>query len=521
MRAPLRWLYGRLGRRYPRAGLLAIFQIAHVVVLVGVGLLWLYVEPSGEELVRILVVAQALLLVENALGLMTAFRLVRPADPWLRGERTPATAVAAWTALTGLPRDFMRTRGASVWLVSVLPVSVYVVWELGYPFFPSIFAFTAASAIVLVYGVFARYFAVELMLRPVLEDISADLPDRAELGKGTVGLRARLLFAIPVINIITGVVVAAFASGHEGFEALVFGILAATAVAVTVSLEMSLLLARSLFDPLVDLQRATERVAEGDFDVRVPVVGTDETGRLSQSFNQMVVGLKEREALHEAFGAFVDPLVAERVLEEGTVLEGEEVDVSVLFLDIRGFTAFAERASATAVVQRLNEFYERVVPLLEEHGGHANKFIGDGLLAVFGAPERRADHADRAVAAALAIAAMVRAQYGDELRIGVGVNSGTVVAGTIGGGGRVEFTVIGDVVNTAARVESATRETGDDVLVTEATRARLRRDYGEFEERGAVELKGKTEKVRLLAPRAAAPALPALGEADAPRGVSP
>jgi class 3 adenylate cyclase len=204
------------------------------------------------------------------------------------------------------------------------------------------------------------------------------------------------------------------------------------------------------------------------------------------------------------------------VLEEGTVLEGEEVEVSVLFLDIRGFTAFAERSSAADVVRQLNEFYDRVVPLLERHGGHANKFIGDGLLGVFGAPDKLADHADRAVAAALAIAGMVRRTYRGKLRIGVGVNSGTVVAGTIGGGGRVEFTVIGDVVNTAARVESATRETGDDVLITEATRELLRRDFGRFEERGAVELKGKTEKVRLLAPAAAAPAptLRAVGGAD-------
>lgn len=516
MRAPLRWLYGKLGPRYPRVGLFVIFQFAHVVVLVGVGLLWLYVEPSGTDLIRIVVVSQVLLLAENALGLVTAFRLVRPADPWLRGDRTPESAVAAWCALAGLPRDFIRHRGATVFLVSVVPISGYVVWELGYSFLPSFFIFTAASAIVLAYGVFARYFAVELMLRPVLEDISAELPDRADLGRPTVGLRARLLLAIPVINIITGVVVAALASGHEGLEALGWGLLAAMAVALTISLEMSIVLARSLFDPIVDLQRATDRVAEGDFNVRVPVVGTDETGRLSQSFNQMVVGLKEREALHEAFGAFVDPLVAERVLEEGTVLEGEEVEVSVLFLDIRGFTAFAERSSAAEVVRQLNEFYERVVPLLERHGGHANKFIGDGLLGVFGAPDKLADHADRAVAAALAIAGMVRRTYRGKLRIGVGVNSGTVVAGTIGGGGRVEFTVIGDVVNTAARVESATRETGDDVLITEATRALLRHDFGRFEERGAVELKGKTEKVRLLAPAAASPAptLRVVGGAD-------
>src|ERR671930_697900 len=163
------------------------------------------------------------------------------------------------------------------------------------------------------------------------------------------------------------------------------------------------------------------------------------------------------------------------------VLEGEEAEVTVLFVDIREFTAFAERAGAAEVVRELNAFYEHVVPVLVRHGGHANKFIGDGLLGVFGAPERLPDHADRGVAAALEIAAVVRHAYRGRLRIGIGVNSGPVVAGTIGGGGRVEFTVIGDAVNTAARVEEVTRVTGDDVLVTEATRCLLTRDFGRFE----------------------------------------
>ena len=109
------------------------------------------------------------------------------------------------------------------------------------------------------------------------------------------------------------------------------------------------------------------------------------------------------------------------------------------------------------------------MPVLVRHGGHANKFVGDGLLGVFGAPERLPDHADRAVAAAIEIARLVDDAYGDELRIGIGVNSGPVLAGTIGGGGRLEFTVIGDAVNTASRVEQVTRETGDTVLITEAT----------------------------------------------------
>ena len=215
----------------------------------------------------------------------------------------------------------------------------------------------------------------------------------------------------------------------------------------------------------------------------------------------MVAGLGERERLRDAFGAFVDPAVTARVLTEGTDLRGEEVEASILFLDVRGFTAYAEHADAHDVVAVLNELYELVVPVILRHGGHANKFIGDGLLAVFGAPERHADHARRAVAAAREIAAQVRDRMGERLRIGVGVNSGRVVVGTIGGGGRRDFTVIGDAVNTAARVEAATRVTGDDVLVTEATLRAIGPDDGGFVERPSAPLRGKASIVRLYAPR--------------------
>jgi adenylate cyclase len=179
--------------------------------------------------------------------------------------------------------------------------------------------------------------------------------------------------------------------------------------------------------------------------------------------------------------------------------------VTVLFLDIRDFTAFAERSSAREVVEALNVFFDLVVPILVRHGGHANKFVGDGLLGVFGAPDHLPDHPDRALAAAVEIVRAVHETYGDRLRIGIGVNSGPVVAGTIGGGGRLEFTVIGDPVNTAARVEEVTRQTGDDVLVTEATRCLLRDAGWRLQPRGTVELKGKSERVRLHAPVAAAP----------------
>ena len=126
------------------------------------------------------------------------------------------------------------------------------------------------------------------------------------------------------------------------------------------------------------------------------------------------------------------------------------------------------------MVALLNDLWALVVPMLLRHGGHANKFIGDGLLAVFGAPDHHADHAERAVARRARDRRRRAATHFDgRIEVGIGVNSGPVVAGTVGGGGRVEFTVIGDAVNTASRVEAATRETGDDVLITDATRELL------------------------------------------------
>ena len=120
---------------------------------------------------------------------------------------------------------------------------------------------------------------------------------------------------------------------------------------------------------------------------------------------------------------------------------------------------------------------------------------------MFGAPDRLRDHADRAVLAACEIAERVRRRYGDSIGVGIGVNSGPVIAGTVGGGGSVEFTVIGDVVNTASRVEAVTRETGDEVLITDATKALMRVGKFEFDERPPVPLRGKREEVRLWVPR--------------------
>jgi adenylate cyclase len=192
--------------------------------------------------------------------------------------------------------------------------------------------------------------------------------------------------------------------------------------------------------------------------------------------------------------------VAEYILSEGFSEEGEEVEVSILFCDVRDFTTFASQADAKEVVMRLNALFAVVVPIVNRHGGHVDKFVGDGLLAMFGAPEPFPDHADRAVRAACEMARVVNAEDEPGLRIGVGVNTGRVVAGSIGGAGRLNFSVIGDAVNIASRVEAATRDLDENVLITEATARELSDDL-EVTECGEHELKGLPEPLRLYAPR--------------------
>jgi adenylate cyclase len=138
-----------------------------------------------------------------------------------------------------------------------------------------------------------------------------------------------------------------------------------------------------------------------------------------------------------------------------------------------------------------------VVPCVREHGGHANKFLGDGVLAVFGAPERVPDHADRAIRAARAIATAVNDRFDGEVLIGMGISSGPVVVGSVGGGGRLEFSVIGDPVNVAARVQAYTRETGDVALLTEATFCLSKMRESGVEPQGEAELRGIAQPVAL------------------------
>ena len=343
----------------------------------------------------------------------------------------------------------------------------------------------------------------DLLMRPLREEIDEHLPGGGNTAAG-FGVRSRIVAGMAVVGWGTGFFTATAALRFESnlghFGAAAVASLAFSA-AVVVGIARPTIIG-PVFRPLEDLQRGIVRVRVGDYAQRLPRTSADEFGDLVASFNDMQSGLLERERLHAAFGSYVDPALAQRLLAQGDDLfAGEEVEVTVFFADVRDFTPYAEQATPREAVERLNALFELVVPVLREHRGHANKFLGDGVLAVFGVPEPTDHHADDAVAAACEIQRCVRSTFGESLRIGIGINTGRVIAGTIGGGGKLEFTLIGDAVNVAARVEQMTKDTGDGILLTQATLDAVTDAALPFEARGERVLKGKAAPTALYAVR--------------------
>ena len=421
-----------------------------------------------------------------ALGIRGLFRL----RDWLMAERD-ATSAETRLVLRAPARLFVVQM--ALWLGAAI---VFGILDGSYS---APFGLRVAVAVALtgLSTAACAYLLTERLLRPAASRALADeAPER--LAVPGVASRAVLAWALGTGVPLTGLVLIGsvqLAGGSASGTDLAVAIVVLGAVALTVGLIAISMAARATADPVEAVRHGMRTVQEGSLDVTVPVYDGTQLGQLQLGFNRMVAGLAERERIREALGTYLDPDVAQRVMSEGTRLEGEEVDVTVMFVDVRGFTTFAEGRPAQEVVATLNRLFGSIVPLIHEHGGRVDKFIGDGLLAVFGAPRKLPDHADHALAAAVDIAEAPRI----ELPIGIGLNSGNVVAGNVGGAGRLDFSVIGDVVNTAARVEAATRVTGDVILIAESTRDLLKRPWPPLVRRPEVELKGKTNRVALFA----------------------
>ena len=275
-----------------------------------------------------------------------------------------------------------------------------------------------------------------------------------------------------------------------------------------ISVGMALFSTRSVTEPLHRLEEAMERVSKSDLNAELTITSNDELGLVSEGFNRMVAGLRMGERVRTLLNLYVTPEVARQAVDHGVSLGGSLVECSVLFSDIRNFTGLTEQLQPAELIMLLNRYMTEMVAVIVENGGMVNKFGGDLLLAVFGTPLNPAeDHAARAVRSARGMMHALedfnhaqRKAGQVELRMGIGIASGPAVAGNVGGQERIEYTVIGDTVNLAARLQDKTKELGHAVLMHQATYEQARRFMPlEAEEMEPVMVRGKQEPVEVVA----------------------
>ncbi len=258
----------------------------------------------------------------------------------------------------------------------------------------------------------------------------------------------------------------------------------------------------NLTQPIHSLYAATEKIVEGNYDVNLGRTSSDEIGALSVAFNDMASGLKEREKIKIAFNKFHSKEVANKLLSGEIRLGGERRLSTVFFSDIRGFTAMSEKMSPDQVVTMLNEYMTEMVRIIYKWNGVVDKYVGDAIMAIWGAPESSPDDAYNAVRASLEMRDFMcefnerrKAEGKPELLIGMGLHTGEVLAGNIGSEQRLEYTVIGDTVNQAARIEAANKAVQADLLISKDT-------FSLVKDRGivagpevAITAKGKSENL--------------------------
>ncbi|ODR22236.1 hypothetical protein BHQ23_09310 [Mycobacterium gordonae] len=324
------------------------------------------------------------------------------------------------------------------------------------------------------------YWLCTRILRPFVAEVLTHSPPTAARGPG---LRLRAVSAwtlgtgVPLLQLLL-VGASALVIDYSG-RRLAYVVLALGGCAAVSGLAITAFTGAVSADPIDEVRRGMRRVERGDFDATVPVFDASELGLLQAGFNTMAAGLRERERLRDLFGRHVGRDVA-RLAEQGAAENGVQVtlggvscEAAALFVDLVGSSRLAERMTPEALVALLNEFFAVVVDVVERHRGLINKFEGDAALAIFGAPVELPDCAGAALAAARELG---RQLNHSQIRAGIGVSAGTVVAGNIGESRRYEYTVIGDPVNEAARLTEVAKQHGG---VAASGAAQRRADDGE------------------------------------------
>jgi len=272
-----------------------------------------------------------------------------------------------------------------------------------------------------------------------------------------------------------------------------------TTVLIVVGLAASFFISTQFSRPILNLLHGTTEIKSGNFSFRTERHQNDELGDLTLAFNDMAEGLRKKEVIQDAFGKYVNPEIVDMILNnpDSQWFQGRAIPVTVMFTDIRGFTSFSEKTLPEQVVAVLNEHFTMATEIIIRHGGHVDKFIGDAVLAVFGALMEYDDHAERAVRAAVTLqSALLKGEKtgGENIRIGIGINTGQVIAGNIGSQQRMEYTVIGDAVNLASRLTGIAGP--GEIIVSRATYTAIATDMN-AEKLAPVMVKGKSEPIEI------------------------
>ena len=278
-----------------------------------------------------------------------------------------------------------------------------------------------------------------------------------------------------------------------------------TAMILCLSLFVLFFFSKSLTSPISRLMQGAVAIGKGDFGVQIPPTTSDEIGRLSATFNEMTLGLAERDKIKSAFGKFVNKEVAERAMRGDIALGGESRSAAIFFSDIRSFTAISEKLSPHEVVEFLNDYMTRMVACVDKTNGVVDKFIGDAIMAIWGVPYSHGNDTENAINAAImmraALAEFNKGRGGDRspiIRIGSGINTGEVIAGQIGSMERMEYTCIGDAVNLASRIESLNKIFKTDILISEHSYSLVHNIF-RVEPMKKIRVKGKEEPQQIYA----------------------
>lgn len=345
------------------------------------------------------------------------------------------------------------------------------------------------------------YLLAELIMRPIAaRALQRGVPQQLHVP----GVTARQLLAsglglLPVAGLMT-VGISSLVREDLDTTQLGIAIVVLGGVSLCVGGLLAWLAARATADPIKGLREATAELDRGNLDVEVSVYDGTEIGLLQAGFNRAIAGLRERERMRDLFGRHVGEEVAREAMDRGAELGGEALEVAVLFADVVGSTELAAQRPPEEVVEVLNQFFGVVVDVVDESGGYVDKFAGDAVLAVFGAPVPAADAATRALSAGRTIAERLADEVTD-LDVGIGIAAGRAVAGNVGHARRLEYTVIGDPVNEAARLSDAAKQRAVPVLASmRAVEAASAAEAERWRADEDVVLRGRQEPTRLAAP---------------------